>query len=138
MTSKHIETVRAFWDACARKDYEACRPLIGAGYTWIDHTQDVVARTSEELQVSLQEDLAWSEQKFVIDHAVETVDGALIVQATISQTLTGEWRSVKGSGQQVRRKVCEIFRFDRDGHIVVEELYEDALSIMRQLGAAAV
>jgi hypothetical protein len=36
----------------------------------------------------------------------------------------------------VRREICEIFRFDRQGRILVEEMYEDALSVMRQLGAA--
>jgi len=31
--------------------------------------------------------------------------------------------------------VCVIFRFDGDGRIVFEEHDEDALSVMRQLGA---
>jgi hypothetical protein len=76
--------------------------------------------------------------KFVIDRTIETSDGALIVQGTVTQILTGEWRGVKGTGQQVRREICEIFRFDADGRIVFEEGYEDALSIMRQLGAVSV
>ncbi len=132
----HVETVRAFWDACERKDYGAAGQLTGNGYVWIDHTTDVVATTPDELTVALEEDLAWSGQKFRIDQAVDLADGRLLVQATITQSLTGEWRHIKGTGQHVRRLVCDIFSFDADGRIVVEELYEDALSILRQLGAA--
>jgi hypothetical protein len=35
----------------------------------------------------------------------------------------------------VRRQILEIFQFDSEGRIVVEEMYDDALSLMRQLGA---
>jgi hypothetical protein len=136
--SSHIDTVRAFWDACERREYEACRPLIGDGYIAIDHTLGFVATTPEELRAAQVEDAAWSDWKYAIDRASETTDGALVVQATFTATLTGEWRSVKGTGQFVRREVCDIFRFDADGRIVVEEIYEDALSIMRQLGAVSV
>jgi hypothetical protein len=52
--------------------------------------------------------------------------------------LTGEWRSIKGTGQQVRWEFCDIFRFDSEGRIVGEELYGDSLSIMRQLGVVSV
>jgi hypothetical protein len=135
----HVAMIRAFWDACERKDYEAVGRLIGEGYTWIDHATDIVATTQEQLQAALEDtDLAWSDQKFTINRASETTDGALVLQATITQTLTGEWRSIKGTGQHVRRQVCEIFRFDTQGRIVIEELYEDALSVMRQLGAVSI
>jgi ketosteroid isomerase-like protein len=59
----------------------------------------------------------------------------VIAQATVSRTLTGAWRSGEPRGQRVRKDHCTIFRFDRDGRIVFEEQYEDALSVMRQLGA---
>jgi hypothetical protein len=74
----------------------------------------------------------------VIKHALETIDGALVVLATITQTLTGEWRSIKGDGQQVHREICDIFRFNAEGRIVSENMYEDALSVVRQLGAVSV
>jgi ketosteroid isomerase-like protein len=137
MASKNEETIRAFWGACERRDYEAAGRLIGDGYTWIDHTTDVVATTPEELQAALEEDLAWSDQKFEIESTHEVGD-TVVVRAVVTQTLTGTWRSIQGHGQQVRREICDIFRFDADGRIVVEELYEDALSLTRQLGPVSV
>jgi hypothetical protein len=83
------------------------------------------------------EDSQWSDWNFMIDRTTETIDGALIVPATVTQTLTGEWRSIKGTGQRVRREICEIFRFDAEGRIIFEEAYEDALPITRQLGAVS-
>jgi hypothetical protein len=135
MVSEHEESVRAFFRAVERNDFETLSRLVGGTYIWIDHTTDVVARTPEELQAAKEEDSAWSDREFVIDRAMATSDGAMVVQMTVTQTLTGEWRSVKGTGQRVRREICEIFRFDSEGRIVVEEMYEDALSLMRQLGA---
>jgi ketosteroid isomerase-like protein len=135
MASEHEETVRAFFDAVERNDFETLARLVSADYIWIDHAADLVAKTPEELRASQEEDAAWSDRQFVIDRAMDTSDGALIAQITNTQTLTGEWRSVKGNGQRVRRKILEIFRFDSDGRIVVEEMYDDNLSLMSQLGA---
>jgi ketosteroid isomerase-like protein len=134
VVSEHEATVRAFFDAVERNDLQALAELVGDGYMWIDHTTDVVATTAEELQAAVEEDRAWSDRKFVIDNAMDTADGALVVQITNTQTLTGEWRSVQGHGQRVRREICEIFRFDQTGRVVVEEMYEDALALIRQLG----
>ena len=137
--TNHVDTIRTYFDLCERKDYRAvAERLIGDGYTYIDHTTDVVANTPEQLEAALVEDLQWSEQKFGIKQAIETTDGALVVLATLTQTLTGEWHSIKGAGQQVRWEFCDIFRFDGEGRIVGEELYGDGLSIMRQLGAVSV
>jgi hypothetical protein len=43
--------------------------------------------------------------------------------------------SVEPKGQRVTTPICSIFRFDEDGRIVFEEMYEDALAVMQQLGA---
>jgi SnoaL-like polyketide cyclase len=78
---------------------------------------------------------AWSDETIEITQVSETTDGAVIAQATVTRTLTGAWRSVDPRGQRVSKDHCTIFRFDADGRIVLEEQYEDALSVMRQLGA---
>lgn len=135
LASDHEETVRAFFDAVERNDFETLAKLVSADYVWIDHTTDFVAKTREELVAAKEEDAAWSDRRFVIDRVMDTSDGAVVVQITNTQTLTGEWRSIKGSGQRVRREILEIFRFDSDGRIVAEEMYADDLSLARQLGA---
>lgn len=129
--------VRAYWDASARSDYDAAGRCTGPGYVWIDHTKGVTARTAEELLAAAAEDSAWSDRTFEITNVLETTDGALVVQATISGTLRGMWRSVVASGQRTTSATCTIFRFDDDDHIVSEEHYSDALTIMEQLKAPA-
>jgi hypothetical protein len=84
------------------------------------------------------EDLQSSDWKFVINRAIETADDEVIVFVTVTQTLNGEWRGVKGNGQNVRREICEIFRFDPENRSVFEEAYWDALSVMRQLRAVSI
>ena len=96
-----------------------------------------VRRRADGLQLALAEAQAWSEQTFAIDSWYETTDGSLIVLATVMRTLVGEWRGVAPAGQRVTNKVCDIFRSDEDGFIVHEELFEDALAVMRQLGAVS-
>jgi ketosteroid isomerase-like protein len=135
MESKNIQTVRAYWAASERGDWEAAGRCIGSGYTWIDHTTEIVANTPEELMAARDEADAWSDETIEITRVMETTDGAVIAQATVTRTLTGVWRSVEPRGQRVRKDHCTIFRFDAEGRIVFEEQYEDALSVMRQLGA---
>ena len=129
--------MRAYWDASARSDYDAAGRCIGPGYVWIDHTTGVVARTAEELLAAAAEDSAWSDRTFEITNVLETTDGALVVQATISGTLNGTWRSVSADGQRTSSASCTILRFDDDDHIVSEEHYSDALTILEQLQTSA-
>jgi hypothetical protein len=83
----------------------------------------------------LEDAAAWSDENIEITHVWETTDGAVIARATVTRTLTGVWQLVEPRGQRVSKDHCTIFRFDGDGRIVFEEQYEDALSVMRQLGA---
>jgi hypothetical protein len=83
------ETVEAYWDASAKSDYAG--PCVASGYTWIDHIKGVTATSMEQLLEAQAEDAAWSDRSFDINKALETTDGALIDQATVSGTLTGEW-----------------------------------------------
>jgi len=129
--------VRAYWDASARSDYDSAGCCIGPGYVWIDHTTGVVARTAEELLAAAADDAAWSDRTFEITNVFETTDGALVVQATVSGTLNGTWRSVVAQGRPASSDTCTIFRFDEDDHIVSEEHYSDALTILEQLTTSA-
>lgn len=137
MPPSKIDSVRTYWDASARGDYEAAGRCIGDGYVWIDHTKEVVARTPAQLSQAMEEDSAWSDRHFEIEQVLETVDGALVVQSRMSGVLSGPWRSVDGGGRRVSHSVCTIFRFDDECRIVYEEAYSDALTLMAQLGAVS-
>lgn len=135
MPLNNVETVRRYWDASARSDYESAGRFIAPGYVWIDHTTGVVARTADELFAAAAEDAAWSDRIFEITNVLETTDGALVVQARISGTLNGSWRSHEARGQCVSNDTCTIFRFDDAGRISSEEHYSDALTLVEQLAA---
>ena len=129
------ETVEEYWDASAKSDYATAGACVASDYTSIDHHRGVTATTMEQLVEAQAEDAAWSDRVFDIAKALETTDGALVVQATISGTLNGEWCSVRGSGQHVSFDACVIFRFDDEGRILSEEHYSDVLTVMKQVGA---
>ena len=135
MERSHLNTVRAYWDASARSDYSAAGACVGSGYVSIDHHKGVAYRTMDELLAAQAEDAAWSDRTFDIAHALETTDGALVVQATISGQLNGYWCYLTGSGQRVSFDACVIFRFNDEGLIISEEHYSDALTVMKQLQA---
>lgn len=131
-----LETVRTYWEASARSDYETAGACVAIpGYVWIDHTKGVVAETMEQLLESQSEDAAWSQRTFDITNSLDTTDGALVVQATISGVLNGEWCSLRGTGQRVSFDACVIFRFDDEGRIKSEEHYSDAMTVMQQVNS---
>ena len=130
----HIDTVREYWAASDRADWEAAGRCVGLGFTWVDHTYGHAPMDGE---LALAEAQAWSDQEFAIDQWYDAMDGTLVVLATVTRTLTGAWCGVAPAGQRVTNKICDIFRFDADGLIIHEELYEDALTVMRQLGAVS-
>lgn len=68
---------------------------------------------------------------------METPDGALVVQVTISGNLHGSWCHMTGSGEHVSFDACVIFRFDDDSKILLEDHYADALTTMRQLDSSS-
>ena len=133
MGRSHLDTVRAYWDASARSDYPAAGACVGSDYSSIEHHRGVTARTMDELLAAQAEDAAWSDRTFDIAQALETTDGALVVQATISGQLNGYWCHLTGSGQHVSFDACVIFRFNDEGLIISEEHYSDALTVMKQL-----
>jgi len=64
MTRSHIDTVREYWAAGDREDWEAAGRCVGSGFTWIDHTWSD-APMDDALAVA--EVQAWSDSTRVID-----------------------------------------------------------------------
>ena len=89
MTRSHIETVRSYLAASERADWDAAGACVANGYIWVDHAHGDDPIDGE---VALAEAQALFDQTFAIDDWHEAMDGTLIVLATVTATLTGEWR----------------------------------------------
>jgi predicted ester cyclase len=138
MRSK-LDTVRAYYAASERNDQEAAGECVAGvpGFVWVDRQKGVECRTIDDFVDAISEDTAWSDSRnFDITNSMETTDGALVVQVTISGNLNGPWCHLTGDGQRVTFDACVIFRFDEDNKIVLEDHYADALTVMRQLERA--
>src|SRR5438093_13216429 len=83
VASKNIDTALAYLEAGLQGDYDACAPLIGEGYEWIDRARNFHARTQDELMESMQDDLAWTDRELNVENVMETTDGTVMVQARI-------------------------------------------------------
>ena len=134
MSAERLEKIRALWDACSRADSAAMGRDVSPAYVWIDHATGVVARTAEELEESVADEQPWSDLRFEISNSFHADDGSVIVQAVRSGTLTGLWRSMETTGQKVAFDFIDIFKFDDDDKIILEEAYYDMASVRRQLG----
>src|SRR5438093_3907381 len=84
VASKNIDTALAYLESGLQGDYEACAPLIGEGYEWIDRARNFHARTQDELIESMQDDSAWTNRELSGEHAMETTDGTVFVKANVT------------------------------------------------------
>jgi predicted ester cyclase len=134
VAGSHVDTVRAYYEAGERNDWETAGSYVGPGYVWIDHATGVEARTPSELYEAQLDADAWSDTRFEITDAYEVPDGTVIVQAIQTSTVAGLWRGMETTGQRFSVPFCTVFRSDADARIVHEEMYYDMESVKRQLG----
>jgi ketosteroid isomerase-like protein len=134
MASKNVETALAFQEATFRDDYEACGQLVGDPLTTIDRPRGRIMRTPEELLQGFEDDQAWSHRRLQLERAMETTDGAVVLQFSERATHVGTWYGVAPTGKEVAISCCIIYRFDADGRIILVDVYEDHLSIAIQFG----
>ena len=66
-------------------------------------------------------------------HALHHADDGVIVEFDLLGTHEGEFLGVPPTGREFRVRMAAFFLFE-DEHIVVERIYFDAGSILRQLG----
>ena len=101
IASKNVETAVAFQEAIFRDDYETCGLLLGDGFTSIDRPRGRVMRTAREHQQGLEHDQAWSHRRLELEHAMETTDGAVVLQLSERATHVGTWYGVDATGKEV-------------------------------------
>jgi ketosteroid isomerase-like protein len=134
VASKNVETALAYLEAGLRGDYDACTPLISEGYEWFDRARNFHARTQDELLESMQDDAAWTQRELNVEGVMETTDGTVIVQGSVTASHTGTWCSISATGRRVTFALCDLFKFDAQGRIVSEDCYQDLLGVLTTLG----
>ena len=136
MASSRIETALAFLRATFENDYDTLLPLVADGFALIDHPEGIEYRTDEEHAAAMEADIVWADRAFDLTHAMETADGAVVLQYIEQATQVGVFHGIEPTGKTITADVCNIFRFDTHGRVVELEVYEDLLGITRQLGGA--
>jgi predicted ester cyclase len=136
VTSQNVETALRYLDASMRHDVAVAATFIGPGYSYTNHAQGIAARTVEELIAASVGDDSWTDRAFDVARVVETANGdTVVVQGTLTNVHPGStWRGVAATGRRVTLDCCHILRFNEDGLIVAQEVYEDLLTVMEQLG----
>jgi predicted ester cyclase len=132
--SSNAAAALAFLRAAYVPDHQECARLLGRSYTLSDRSLGRVYRTPEELQESIRDDAAWADREIDVERVMESADGSVVVQATMTATHSGLWRGIVATGRRVVMPVCYIFDFDSGGGIVAEDKYEDHFAVARQLG----
>ena len=59
----------------------------------------------------------------------------IIIEQTLSGIHTGKWQGIEATGRAFSVPVCTIYDLREDGKLIAEDVYFDASSIFRQLGA---
>jgi predicted ester cyclase len=131
--SPNAEAALAFLRAAYVLDHQECARLLGGSYVLSDRALGRVYRTPDELLESIRDDAAWADRDLDVERVMETIDGTVVVQATMTGTHAGVWRGVGATGRRVVMPVCYIFEFDSGGGIISEDKYEDHFAVARQL-----
>ncbi len=136
MTMARSDVARAFVQAGFRGDDETSASLIGPGFTVIKHPEGLRASTVEELLAAAAGVRSWSDYEFDIERVIEAADGsAVVVQGVLRSTHTGsDWRGLAPTGRRITLDACYILGFDTEGRIISQDIYEDHLTVLQQIG----
>src|SRR4051812_9664279 len=85
---------------------------------------------------SMQDDSAWTNRELNVEHVMETTEGTVIMQASVTASHTETWCSIPAAGRRVTFAMCDLFKFDKRGRIVSEDCYQDLLGVLTTLGVA--
>jgi hypothetical protein len=136
MSMTRTDIALAFLQAGFGGDDETSALLIGPGFTVIKHPEGFRASTVEELLNAAAGVRSWSDYEFDVERVIEAADGsAVVVQGTLRSTHTGsDWRGVAPTGRRITLDACYVLGFDTEGRIISQDIYEDHLTVLQQIG----
>ncbi len=70
-------------------------------------------------------------------HKRHVTDEFVILEVTVSGTMTGPWRDLPPLGRKMASRVCALYSFDEEGMLNLERTYYDKAKTLEQLGIYA-
>ena len=124
---------REMFAAVRARDFDGLRALYHPDYSYVG--ADGIEHHGADAGVGVAETYtnAFPDLDFEVRHEFSPRDDVAIVEFTARGTHEGELEGIAPTGKRVEVFVCNVLEA-RDGKILREREYFDALSIMRQLG----
>jgi steroid delta-isomerase-like uncharacterized protein len=134
MASSNVETFKAAHEAFNRRDYDGVVDAMAAEMSYRDHAQNTTFQGKSGFKQFLQGLVAAFSNVQVAEATYIDAGDTVVAQFVNRGTNDGPLGPLPATGKPLELHLCEILRFDAEGHIVSGELYYDRLSIMAQLG----
>jgi steroid delta-isomerase-like uncharacterized protein len=123
------------FDAVQARDFGKLRDLYHRDYTY-ESSDGESGGINEGVAVAEMYTAAFPDLTFEVRHQYSAGEnGPAVIEMTARGTHTGPLGELPATGKSVEVLVCNIVE-SRDGQIITEREYYDALSMMRQLGVA--
>lgn len=92
-----------------------------------------VIRTLHE-QLGFGENGGFSDLRIDVKHRYVSEE-AITLEQVVTGTHTGKWQGISPTGRKIAVAVCTVYKFDREGKLVSENVYMDTGGMLKQLGA---
>ena len=92
-----------------------------------------VIRTVHE-QLGFGQGGGFSDLRIEVKHRYVSEE-AITLEQVVTGTHTGEWMGISPTGRKIAVAVCTVYKFDREGKLVSENVYMDTGGMLKQLGA---
>jgi steroid delta-isomerase-like uncharacterized protein len=134
MASKNVKTIQAQNEAFNNRDEEGALAPYGDDVTVLDHGAGQTLKSREEVRELFAGYLGMaSDLKLTIDNIIDAGD-TVVVQFVVNGTNDGPFGPFAATGKRIDVPVGEIFKFDKKGKIIQDDIYWDQLTLLTQLG----
>ena len=124
---------RQMLDAVTRRDYEALRRLLSDDYTYMAGDGKELAGPDVGVAVPQAFVAAVPDLTFEVRGAYPCGEDVSVIEVTVRGTHQAELEGIPATGRSIEVPVCNVIEA-RDGRVVREREYYDAMAIMQQLG----
>jgi hypothetical protein len=134
MESKNVQTYRAGHEAFNRRDFDAMVKEYAGRISWTDQARGITFETPEEFKSTfLQGWIEASSDCRITDLRYTDAGDVVFSRFTAEGTNDGPLGAFPATHKAWTLPICEMWRFDAEGHVVGGEIYYDQVSLLTQL-----